>query len=315
MKAIVIEKYGSAEELILKDLPVPEPEKGEIRVRVRACGLNPVDFKIRQGHLEELFPVKFPWIPGGDVAGVVDKVGDDVSHLKQGDRVFFAAPLDKNGGYAEYCTVDAGSVVTIPSRLSFEEAATLPVAGLTSVQALRDFGQVKPGHKVLIHAGAGGVGTLAIQYAKALGAEVYTTASEGNAEYVRSLGADVVINYREQNFVEICQQAGGMDVVLESLGGLFYPESIKATKSGGRVPCIVNPPDSDTQGLAASSQITTDFLLLESRPADLEHLCSLVDSETIRPGIFEKISMNQIRDAHKKLESGRTKGKLILSIP
>lgn len=314
MKAIAIEKYGSVDELLLKDLPLPEPESGQIRVNVKACGLNPVDFKIRQGLLEALFPVQFPWIPGGDIAGVIDKVGDNVSGLKPGDQVFFAAPLDKNGGYAEFCTVAADAVVQIPSNLSFEEAASLPVAGLTSIQALKGYGGLKPGQKVLIHAGAGGVGSFAIQYARHLGAEVFTTASAGNEEYVRSLGAHVVIDYKKQNFVDICQNAGGMDVILESLGGLFYPESIKAAKTGARVPCIVNPPDSDSLALAESSQIKTGFLLLESDQKDLLEICELMTSETIRPGRYETLLPEQIKEAHLRLESGRTKGKFILSM-
>ncbi len=314
MKAIVIDKFGSVDVLNYTEINAPEPKENEVLVHVHACGLNPVDYKIRSGHLNEIFPTTFPRILGGDISGTIKATGANVKNYKIGDAVFFSNPLDKNGGYAEYCVVDQDLIALKPLNISHLQAASLPVAGLTSMQALRDFSCLGIGHKVLIHAGAGGVGSFAIQYAKHLGATVYTTTSESNFDYVRSLGADVIIDYKKQNFIEVCQAAGGMDVVLESIGGENYIKSVEATKVGGFVPCIVDSPDEKTKTLAKEKKIKTDFFLLSCDADDLREISQLVTAEKIIPGQITTINFDQIKWGHSQLESGRTRGKIVLRV-
>ncbi len=314
MKAIVIERYGGTEVFLTKELPFPQIKKNEILVQIYACGLNPVDYKIRAGFLKDLFPVSFPHILGGDISGKVKAVGNDVHDFKIGDEVYFSNPLDKNGGYAELCVVNAEIVAHKPKSLSYVQSAALPVAGLTSIQALRGFSKIRSGQKVLIHAGAGGVGSFAIQYAKHMGAKVYTTTSRENHSYVYELGADVAIDYRKEDFVSICQNEGGMDIVLESIGGDNYFRSVLATRTGGFVPCIVNPPDVKTRELALQKKITTDFFLLTSSRNDLDEITKMIESQKIRPLNTKTLSFGDIVKAHEQLESGRTRGKLILEV-
>ena len=314
MKAVVINKYGSADVLTIANVNKPIPGRGEILVEVRAVALNPVDYKIREGHLQELFAVTFPRILGGDVSGIVKELGQDSTDFKVGDEVFFANPLNEDGGYAEFVKIDQKLVAKKPSNLNFEEMASFPVVGLTSIQALRDFGGLKKGMKVLIHAGAGGVGSFAIQYAKAMGAEVYTTASADKAEYVRSLGADHVIDYQKEDFLDIAKKVGGMDIVFETIGGLNYPKSIQATKRGGAVPCIVNPPDADARALAEKLGVKTDFFLLQGKREDLNTIATLAAQGAVKPKISKILRLDDVREGHRLLESGRTQGKLVVSL-
>ena len=314
MKAVSISKFGGVEVLGLVEAPVPRFGPSEILVKVHSCGLNPVDFKIRSGYFKDLFATSFPRILGGDISGTIAAAGSDVNDFNIGEDVYFSNPLDRDGGYAEFCVVDHKLVYQKPKSLTHNEAATLPVAGLTTIQALRDFSKIRPGHKVLIHAGAGGVGSFAIQYAKQMGATVFTTASTPNHAYAKELGADVVIDYREEDFVPICQNAGGMDIVLESIGGANYYRSILATRSGGFVPCIVNAPDEKTKELAEANKITTDFLLLSCCRDDLVDIAQLVETKKIRPAFIEALSFNEIIEGHRQLESSRVRGKLVLQI-
>lgn len=314
MRAVVIREYGSAAVLEERNVACPKPGHGEILVEVHACGLNPVDYKIRQGHLQELFPVSFPRILGGDISGVVAEVGPEASDFNLGDEVYFSNPLDRDGGYAEFCVVDQKLVARKPPSLSHFEAASLPVVGLTSIQAMRDFGGVGKGETVLIHAGAGGVGSFAIQYAKVLGAKVFVTASRENAHYVMSLGADRVIDYRTEDFVDICQKAGGMDFVFETIGGTNFPQSILAAKRGGIVPCVVNAPDSDTLALAELHDVKTGFMLLRLDKKDLELISEMVERQMIRPTVSRLLTLDKVRDGHAQLESGRTQGKIVVRI-
>lgn len=315
MKAVILSQYGGPECLTLTEIPIPTPACDELLIEVHACGLNPVDYKLRSGIFHEMMPLSFPFILGGDISGVVKEVGTEAQGgFQVGDEVYFSSPLTQGGGNAEFCVIHSSVVAKKPKSLSHVEAASLPVVGLTAIQSLRDFSGIHTGDKVLIHAGAGGVGSFAIQYAKYCGAEVFTTASTKNEAYVRSLGADHVIDYHHEDFVTVCQQAGGMDIVLESMGGLTYPKSIEATRVGGSVPCIVNPPDSDTKALSERKNIKTEFLLLSGRPADLQEIALLVDSRKIRPTVSKVISLEEIRLAHEQIESGRTQGKWVFQI-
>jgi NADPH:quinone reductase-like Zn-dependent oxidoreductase len=314
MKAVVMSDYGTNDVLKVAELPIPQPGPTEVLVRIHATGLNPVDFKIREGHLKELFPVEFPRVLGGDISGVVVDVGALAKDFKKGDAVYFSNPLDRDGGFAEFVTVDQSIVALKPKTLNHIEAASLPVVGLTSVQALRDFAGVKKGDKVLIHAGAGGVGSFAIQYAKYLGAEVYTTASSQRSDYLRSLGADRVIDYKTEDFVDVAQKTGGMDVVFESIGGTNYLRSILATKKGGAVPAVVNPPDAETESLAKEKNIKTSFMLLQGSRKDLNHIADLIDRGIIKTSVSKTFGLDDVALGLAELEKGRTQGKLVVEI-
>jgi NADPH:quinone reductase-like Zn-dependent oxidoreductase len=314
MKAVVMSDYGTNDVLKVAELPIPQPGPTEVLVRIHATGLNPVDFKIREGHLKELFPVEFPRVLGGDISGVVVDAGALAKDFKKGDAVYFSNPLDRDGGFAEFVTVDQSIVALKPKTLNHIEAASLPVVGLTSVQALRDFAGVKKGDKVLIHAGAGGVGSFAIQYAKYLGAEVYTTASSQRSDYLKSLGADRVIDYKKEDFVDVAQKAGGMDVVFESIGGTNYLRSILATKKGGVVPAVVNPPDAETESLAREKNIKTSFMLLQGSRRDLSHIAELIDRGIIKTSVSKTFALDDVALGLAELEKGRTQGKLVVEI-
>ena len=314
MRAVLINRYGNADVLEQKDVTVPKPGHKEILVEVQACGLNPVDYKIREGHLNDLFPVTFPRILGGDISGVVKALGPGATDFQVGDQVYFSNSLDRDGGYAEFCVVDQNLMAKKPRALSYVEAASLPVVGLTSIQALRDFGNLKKGMKVLIHAGAGGVGSFAIQYAKSMGATVYTTASSDKRDYVMSLGADRVIDYRSEDFLKVCEQEGGMDIVFETIGGVNYAKSILATKEDGAVPCIVNPPDNDTKALAEKRRVKTDFFLLRGDRSDLNLISTLIERGVVRTTVSTVLPLEEVRAGHNQLESGRTQGKIVLKI-
>lgn len=314
MKAVVINQFGGPEVLTLVEMDKPKIKETEILIEVHACGLNPVDYKIRKGDLNEVFPVTFPRVLGGDISGVVSAVGSQVTDFKVGDEIYCANKLDKEGAYAEFVAVEQEIVAKKPETLSYIEAAGLPVAALTAVQTLRDFCELKAGQKVLIHAGAGGVGSLAIQYAKYLGAEVYTTGSSLRKNYLQSLGADRIIDYHSEDFVKVCNDAGGMDCVLEAVGGVNYPKSLLATKKGGVVVSIVNPPDADTLTLSHDRKIKTDFMLLSSSRQDLDIIRDLVDKKIMNVSISRTYKMEELQEAHKDLETGRTQGKLVLEV-
>ena len=314
MQAVVMDRYGELDVLEKREVADPRPGPGEVLVEVFACGLNPVDYKIRHGALKDLFAVNFPHILGGDISGVVRELGVGASDFKVGDEVFFSNPLDRDGGNAQYVVVQQTFLAKKPRTISHVEAASLPVVALTSLQALRDFGKMKPGSRVLIHAGAGGVGSFAIQYAKSAGAIIYTTASRQKADYVRALGAERVIDYHEEDFVDICTRDGGMDIVLETLGGESYAKSILATREGGAVPCIVAPPDEATRALAERRRVKTEFLLLHGNRPDLDEIARLIDGGVVRTSVSRVLSLDEVCLGHELLESGRTQGKLVVQI-
>ncbi len=314
MQAIVMNQFGGPEVLEARRMPIPKPGLGQILVEIYATGLNPIDFKLRSGVYKDIFPTPFPNILGGDISGIVHALGAGATDFAIGDEVYFSNPLGLNGGYAQYAVVDQAIVAHKPTGLSHLEAATLPVAGLTSIQALRDFSGLKAGQKILIHGGAGGVGSFAIQYAKAIGAKVFTTATSAKHEYVYGLGADRAIDYTKENFVEVAAQEGGMDVVLETIGGANYIKSLQATRAGGAVPCIVNAPDVDSRAFAIEKKIKTDFFLLQNVRNDLEEISRLVTKGAIRPIATNLVNFDGLIDAHRQLEAGRVQGKLVLSV-
>lgn len=307
MKAIVIEEFGGAEQLKEKEVAKPACGVNQVLIRTHATSVNPVDFKIRQGHMKEAAE-NFPLILGGDVAGTVTEAGSNVMRFREGDRVF-ARPR-QFGTYAEYVAVDGDIIARIPENLSFEEAAAIPLAAMTAWQALVVHGRLAKGQKVLIHAGAGGVGTYAIQIAKSLGAEVASTASESNEALLRSLGVDHFINYKKEDFSEILS---GYDVVLDTMGGDIQRDSFKVLKSGGHLVSLVEQPD---EKLAKVAGVTANVFMMEPKGDQLDQLAELAAEgklKSVIDGIYP-LSEQGVREAHEKSETHHARGKLVIRV-
>ncbi|MEU2003488.1 NADP-dependent oxidoreductase [Rhodococcus sp. NPDC019627] len=331
MKAFVIDKYNGP----LQEREVPEPVVGErdVLIRVQAAGLNQLDEKIRTGEFKRILPYTLPLTLGNDVAGTVIGVGASVRGFKPGDEVYSKPDKDRIGTFAERIAVAEADVALKPTSISMHEAGSLPLVALTAWQALVERGNVQPGQKVLIHAGAGGVGSIAIQLAKYLGANVATTASGSNADFVRELGADTVIDYRTQDFE---QNLHGYDLVLDSLGGKNLEKSLRVLKPGGTAIGIAGPPDpafARQAGLnpilrlaitALSSRIRRrarklgvhyEFLFMRADGDQLRMIATLVDQGALRPVVGKVIGFDQTVEALEALDKGGVRGKAVISNP
>jgi NADPH:quinone reductase-like Zn-dependent oxidoreductase len=308
MKAIRIHGYGDGTTLSYEEAPLPEPGPGEVRVRVHAAGVNPVDWKIRAGYLAEMLPHPMPLTLGWDVSGVVEHVGADVTDLSVGDVVYSRPDIARNGSYAEYVVVLASEVAAKPATLSHIEAAAVPLAGLTAWQGLFDHAQLKEGERVLIHAGAGGVGSFAIQFAKWAGAHVIATASAANEALVRDLGADEFVDYRSQQFEDVLDK---VDVVLDTIGGDTQARSLQLLDSGGRLFSVVAAPDAE---VLAAAGVTGGFFMVQPSSVELISIASLIDDGVVRVLIDSVFPLSDARAAHEKSETGRAKGKIVLEV-
>ncbi len=308
MKAIRIHTYGDVDALSFEDAPLPEPGPSDIRVRVHAAAVNPVDWKIRAGYLAELIPHHMPLILGWDVSGVVERVGADVTQFAVGDAVYSRPDIARDGSYAEYIVMAASEVARKPATLSHNEAAAVPLAGLTAWQALFGDAKLVSGERVLIHAGAGGVGSFAIQFAKWAGAHVIATASAGNEALVRSLGADEFVDYRSQRFEDVLDQ---VDVVFDTIGSDTQARSVSLLGPGGRLVSVVETPDA--QALAAKGATGT-FLRLMPDSTGLERIAELIDTGVVRVLIDSVFPLSECRAAHLKSQTGRSKGKIVLEV-
>jgi NADPH:quinone reductase-like Zn-dependent oxidoreductase len=243
MKALQIVKYGEIKEsLSINEIEKPTIQSNDILVEVKAASLNPIDYKMAQGHLKELLDLNLPVTIGFDVSGVVVEKGNDVTGFEVGDEIYARVPQEQMGTIAEFVTINADKVAKKPENISFEEASGLPLTGLTAIQALEKAG-LKEDDRILIHAGSGGVGSFAIQYAKAKGAIVYTTTSSKNVDWVKALGADRVIDYKEEDYKEV---ANNLDIVFDTLGDDYTFDAFKIIKKGGVVTSIVGPPDEES---------------------------------------------------------------------
>ncbi|HYO75053.1 MAG TPA: NADP-dependent oxidoreductase, partial [Thermoanaerobaculia bacterium] len=280
----------------------PVPKAGELLVRVHAASVNPVDTYTRAGESHGITGATLPYVPGFDVSGVVEAVGPGVTSFRKGDAVFAMLDLRRGGGYAEYAIVKEAEAARKPKRWSHEEAAAVPLTALTAWQALFDTAELKAGQTVLVHAGAGGVGTMAIQLAKWKGARVIATASAANHDYLKKLGADVVIDYRTQKFEELVQDA---DVVLDPIGGDTQRRSVGVLKRGGMLVSIV--------GLGGAARSSTDVraksILVKPNGVQLAALAKLVT-----PTVSHTFTLDRAADAHVQSESGRTRGKIVLKV-
>jgi NADPH:quinone reductase-like Zn-dependent oxidoreductase len=312
MKAFILDRYGSADRVRAGDMPDPEPREDEVLIQIHAAGVNPVDSKIRNGEFKSLLRFRLPFILGHDVAGVVVRVGSRVRRFKPGDEVYAS---DGRAG-----------------ALTMAEAASIPLVGLTAWQALIERANLKPGQKVLIHAGSGGVGTLAIQLAKHAGATVATTTSTDNVDLVRRLGADVVIDYKKEDFADVLRD---YDVVLNSLDKVTLEKSLRVLKPGGQLISISGPPDATfartigaswvlrmvvgalSRGIRAQAkrrQVHYSFLFMRANGGQLAKITSLIDDGIIRPVVDRVFPFASTKEAMAYVETGRAKGKVTVSM-
>jgi len=308
VKAVRIHRYGDAGVLSLDDVPQPAYGDDDVLIRVVAAGVNPVDWKIREGYLKNAVPHRLPLTLGWDVSGVVAAVGRSVRTFKPGDLVYSRPDIARDGCYAEFVAVRASEVAPRPSTISHVAAATLPLAGITAWQAIVETAQVTTGQRVLIHAAAGGVGSLAVQLAKWRGAHVIATASAANADLVSFLGADEVIDYRRERFFE---RAQGVDVVFDTVGGQVQQDSWRTLKPGGLLVSIVDPPSEE---LARQRSVHAAFIFIQPNAEILEQLGGLVDAGQVRPVVGAEFALRDAAAAHRLSQSGRARGKIVLYV-
>lgn len=328
MRAFAIDRYKAP--LTLRDMPDPRPGPGQVLVKIAATSANPIDGKLQGGAFKAVMPMEMPLILGSDLAGTVVALGDGASRFKVGDEVFGCPhPI---GTFADRIAVAETDLAFKPARLGMVEAASLPLVALTAWQVLVESAAIKPGDKVLIHAGSGGVGTIAIQLAKQLGAYVATTAGPDNLELVKGLGADTVIDYRHEDFAE---RLSGYDVALNTLGGDVLERSLKVLRPGGKLISISGPPDpafaeavganwfvrlmirAGSAGIRRKARrrgIDYSFLLMHADGVQLGEIARLVDAGAIRPVIDRVVAFEDIPDAMTRVGSGRSRGKVVITV-
>ena len=308
MKVIRIHEFGGPEVLKYEDAPQPIPAADEVLIKVHASGVNPIDVKIRAGHAQGKFPVNFPLIPGWDVSGEIEEVGSEVLTFRIGDEVYSRPDPTRDGTYAEYVVVKASEVNAKPKSIDHDKAAAVPLAGLTAWQGLFTHGRLESGQKVLIHGASGGVGTYAVQFAKWKGAYVVGTASEGNIDFLYDLGADEVIDYKNEKFEE---EVKDVDLVFDLIGGDTQKRSLKILKAGGKLITTVKP---ENQEEAKNKNIHLENFMAKSLPGDLQQIADLIDSGKIKPVISEIMPLEEAAEAQKKIEEGHIRGKIVLRV-
>src|SRR5712692_4286290 len=332
MKAFIVDGYGNADRVRSKVVPDPEMRDDDVLVQIHAAGVNPLDSKIRDGEFKLILPYRLPLILGNELAGVVVRVGSRVVQFKPGDEVYARPDKDRIGTFAEFIAMNEDNVAMKPKTLTMAEAASIPLVGLTGWQVLIERANLKKCEKVLIHAGSGGVGTLAIQLAKHIGATVATTTSTANVDLVKSLGADVVIDYKQEDFEKVLS---GYDVVLHSLGKDTLEKSLKVLKPGGKLVSISGPPDlafAKENGLnwflqqgmrllsfgirkkAKHHGVSYSFVFMRANGEQLSKITSLIESGIIRQVMDRIFPFEATNEAWAYLETGRAKGKVVIKV-
>lgn len=315
MKAMILDRFGGPETMTWGEIATPVPGPGEVLIRIRAAGVNPVDWKIGEGGLARLFPCAFPLILGWDAAGTVAALGEGVTGFALGDRVwsFCRKPEIQWGTYAEYVAMDAAAVAPMPASCSFPEASTIPLAGLTAWQSLFDLARIRPGQVILIHAAAGGVGSLAVPLAKWAGATVIATASAANHDYVRALGADHVIDYGREDFVAAVKALcpDGVDLAFATVGGEVLTRSYNTVRPDG---LLVSITDKTDKALAERLGIRVKYLFVKPDGAQLRRLAGLMDSGVLAPPDLAEIPLPQAAEALARSKTGHVRGKLVLTV-
>ncbi|WP_037680187.1 NADP-dependent oxidoreductase [Streptomyces griseus] len=331
MRAFLVDRYGSGAGLRAGEAPEPQLGADDVLVQVRAVSINPLDRMIRDGEMKTILPYRVPFILGNDLAGTVVRIGAAVTRFTVGDEVYARPRKDRIGTFAELIAVHQDDLAIKPATLSMEEAASLPLVALTSWQVLVERAHVQPGQKVLIHAGSGGLGTIAIQLAKQLGAHVATTTSTANIDVVKSLGADVAVDYKKQAFETVLHD---YDVVLDPLGGETLKKSLDVLKPGGKIISVVGPPDAafgrelganpvirlamsalsfQTRWRARRRGVTYSFLFMKASGDQLRELTALIETGKIRPVIDTVFPFNSIPEALEYFAAGRAKaGKVVV---
>ena len=315
MKAVVINEFGGKETLTLTDVPKPQPAEDEVLVRIKAAGVNPVDWKIREGWLKGLLPHEFPMILGWDLAGVVEETGGRVEGLAKGDHVYAynRRPVIQHGTYAEYAAVPESYLARSPASLSFEESASIPLAALTAYQAIYDAVQLQQEQSILIVGASGGVGGFAVQFANLIGAKVTAVASEKNHAYLQDLGAEHAICYTKGDFQESFKSLhpSGADVVFDLVGGEALKKAGHCVKNGGKVVSITDDPRSH---VPEDKDIQSHFVFVEPNAKQLDHIREMVDSAKLKTHLSAVYPLSDADKAHADMESGHTRGKIVLRI-
>lgn len=331
MKAMIIDKYGKVP-MRMAEVPIPEINEHEVLAEIYAASINPIDFKIRDGKVKMLLKYEMPLILGNDFAGVIIKVGSKVTRFKVGDEIYARPRKNKIGTFAEYIAIHEDDIALKPKNLSFEEAASIPLVGLTSYQALHDIMHLQKDQKILIHAGSGGVGTFAIQLAKIMGATVTTTASEAGANLVKSLGADEIINYKTEKFEDMLTN---YDAVFDTIGGTTLEKSFNIIKSGGNIVSVSGMPNAQFgkefgSGFfktllfsLASKKLTAlekkhnarySFLFMKPSGDQLRTIANYIEAGKIKPVIDRVFPFEDAQKAMEYSEAGRAKGKIIVKM-
>jgi len=315
MKAWAIDRFGGREELHLRDLPEPDLEEGEVLVRTRAVGVNPVDWKIREGMLKDLFPHEFPVILGWDLAGVVEAVGYSARRFKPGDEVFAYArrPVIHSGTYAEMIAIPESYITHRPAAANWQASASIPLAGLTAFQSLFDAGQLRSGQTALILGASGGVGSFAVQFAKIAGATVIGLAGERNHGYLEELGADAVLDYTDPEFPKALERIAsrGVDLVFDCIGGESLEQGSRCGKPGGRLVSITNP---QAGNLATSAGLEFHFVFVEPNVSQLDTISGYIQEGQLTPQVTQVFPFTDAKAAHEQMETGHTRGKIVLKI-
>jgi alcohol dehydrogenase len=331
MNAFIVDRYGRGSGR-LGEMTEPELREDDVLVQVHAAGVNPLDSKIRNGEFKLLLPYRLPLILGNEAAGVVRRVGSRVQRFKPGDEIYARPDKDRIGTFAELIAINEADVALKPKTLSMEEAASIPLVALTAWQALVERAELKRGEKVLIHAGSGGVGTIAIQLAKHLGALVATTTSSSNVDFVKSLGADVVVDYKKDDFEKTLRD---YDAVLNSLDARTLRKSLNVLKPHGKLISISGPPDpdfADEMGLnwgvkqamrllsyrirraAKRRRVSYSFLFMKASGDQLREISRLIDAKDIRPIVDRVYPFESIEEALAHVDTGRAKGKVVVKL-
>jgi NADPH:quinone reductase-like Zn-dependent oxidoreductase len=332
MKAFILDRFKSNSALRLGEMPEPEVRDQDVLVAIHAAGLNPLDAKIRDGEFKLILPYRLPLVLGNDVAGIVVRVGSRVRGFKSGDSVYARPSQDRIGTFAEFIAMNEADVALKPRNFTMEEAASIPLVGLTAWQVLVECAKLKRGQKILIHAGSGGVGTFAIQLAKHIGATVATTTSTENVDLVKSLGADIVIDYKKEDFEKALND---YDVVLNSLGRDTLEKSLEVLKPGGKLISISGPPDLAfakesglnwflqqamrllSFGIRRKSErhgISYSFVFMRADGEQLGKITSLIESGVIQPVVDRIFPFQATNEAMNYLATGRAKGKVVINV-
>jgi NADPH:quinone reductase-like Zn-dependent oxidoreductase len=304
MKAIRIHNYGHSDKLNSEEIPVPKINEDQVLAKIHDAGVNPIDWKLREGQIKDMRPINFPQTVGQDFAGEISEVGAKVSKFKVGDHVFGFA----QGAYAEFAAISVDKLAMIPESLDFINAASLPTPGLTAYQILTDAIQIKPNDKILIHGAAGSVGSFLVQIAKHLGAEVIASASAEDSDYLSRIGAHHLIDYKKQKFQEIVKD---LDAVVDLIGGETAKKSYQVVKKGGILVSTVGAVD---QKEGDKFGIRTNAFVMKPEAGGLEKLAELVEQGAINPRIDRIVPYDQFREAQDLVQAGQAHGKIIIGI-